>query len=209
MSDRTVWQRVRDEKGVVLEAFAHLRFLRTVGELPQGDGHTVVVCPAYSVGDRGTWPMRRFLDRLGYRTVGWGQGTNRGVNDAAVAQLRDLVGRLADESDAPVSMVGWSLGGVFARIVARRDPEHVRRIITLGSPYRRAEAEHGVGPPPVTTVSVFSKGDALVDWRNASEPDDHLRTSIEVRGTHSGLALNPQVLRVVADQLRLPAMTGV
>ncbi len=200
MSDRTTWQRIKDEKSVVLEVLSHLRFRRQLHALPQGDGHTVMVVPAFSVSDRATRPLRSALDAIGYEAVGWNQGSNRGVTPEAVAELVQRTQRLA-QAAGPVSIVGWSLGGLFGRIVARDVPTEVRSVVTLGSPFRRVEEERGLAPPAVPTTSIFSKTDAVVDWRNASEPDGPDRRSIEVRGTHSGLALNPEVVRVVADAL--------
>lgn len=207
MSDRTALQRIRDEKGVVLEAVRHLLWLPRFDRLPKGDGHPVLVVPAFSVSDRGTTPLRRALRRLDYASHGWALGPNRGVTPAAVAALEARLAEIADEAGEPVSLVGWSLGGVFARMIARSNPAAVRRVITLGSPYRAAEARHGVGTPPVPTTSIYSKSDAVVDWRNASEPDGPGRESIEVRGTHSGLALNPAVITIIADRLALPAVS--
>ena len=201
MADRTAWERIRDEKGVVLEALRHLASLRRFTRLPKADGQPVMVLPAFSVTDRGTWPLRRVLDGLGYDVHGWGLGKNEGMNRESVAALKQRFDALVDDVGAPVSLVGWSLGGVFGREVARRRPDHVASVITLGSPFRSIEERQGWEPPPVPTVAVFSKGDALVPWHNASEPDGPLRESVEVRGTHSGLALNPAVIEIVAHRL--------
>ena len=207
MSDRTAFQRIRDEKGVVLEAVRHLLWLPRFDRLPKGDGHPVLVVPAFSVSDRGTTPLRRALRRLDYDSHGWEQGPNRGVTPEAVAALEAHLAAIAGAAGRPVSVVGWSLGGIFARMIARSNPDAVRRVIALGSPYRAAEERHGVGTPPVPTTSIYSKSDAVVDWRNASEPDGPGRESIEVRGTHSGLALNPAVISIIAYRLALPAVS--
>ncbi|MEM7287963.1 MAG: alpha/beta hydrolase [Actinomycetota bacterium] len=201
MADRTAWQRIQDEKGVVLEAIRHVAALRRFGRLPAGDGQPVMVLPAFSVSDRGTWPLRRVLGRLGYDVHGWGLGKNEGMTHESVAALKDRFDALVAELGRPVSLVGWSLGGVFGREVARRRAGQVTSVITLGSPFRSIEERQGWEPPPVPTVAVYSKTDALVPWRNASEPEGPLRESVEVAGTHSGLALNPAVIEIVADRL--------
>ena len=208
MADRTAWERIRDEKGVVIEAIRHLASLRRFTRLPKADGQPVMVLPAFSVTDRGTWPLRRVLGSLGYDVHGWGLGKNEGMNRDSVAALELRFDALVDEVGAPVSLVGWSLGGVFGREVARRRADHVTSVITLGSPFRSIEERQGWEPPPVPTVAVYSKGDALVPWQNASEPDGPLRESVEVRGTHSGLALNPAVIEVVAHRLARLAPSG-
>ena len=201
MADRTAWQRIQDEKGVVVEALRHVGSLRRFGQLPQGDGHSVMVLPAFSVSDSGTWPLRRVLGQLGYDVHGWGLGKNTGMTQESVAALKQRFDQLSATVDRPLSLVGWSLGGVFGREVARRRTAGVRTVITLGSPFRSIEERQGWEPPPVPTLAVYSKSDALVPWENASEPPGPLRQSVEVRGTHSGLALNPTVIEIVARRL--------
>lgn len=201
MSERTAWERIRDEKGVVIEALRHIASLRRFTRLPSADGQPVMVLPAYSVTDRGTWPLRRVLADLGYDVHGWGLGKNDGMTHQSVAALEERFDALVADVGAPVSLVGWSLGGVFGRELARRRTDHVTSVITLGSPFRSIEERQGWEPPPVPTVAVYSKADALVPWQNASEPDGPLRENVEVPGTHSGLALNPAAIEVVAHRL--------
>jgi pimeloyl-ACP methyl ester carboxylesterase len=100
-----------------------------------------------------------------------------------------------------VSLVGWSLGGVYARGLARHAPHQVREVITLGSPFGRLEKARGLTPPPVPLTAIYSRSDPIVDWRSASEPPGPRRESIEVRGSHLGLGHNPAVVVVVADRL--------
>lgn len=204
MADRTMGERLRDEKGVVGEALRHLVSYRRLGDLPRGDGHPVLVLPAYSVSDRGTWPLRRVLERLDYPTYGWELGANRGATPEMVEALGRRFEAIHDRHMEPVSLVGWSLGGVFARAIARRRPDKVRRVITLGSPYRAIEAERGWTAPPVPTTSIYSPTDGLVPPHNATEEEVPGRENIEVRGTHSGLALNVEVIEIVADRLARP-----
>ena len=206
MSDRTAWQRIQDEKGVVVEALRHIASLRRFTRLPKGDGQPVMVLPAFSVSDRGTWPLRRVLGGLGYDVHGWGLGKNEGMTHESVAALKARFDALVADVGRPVSLVGWSLGGVFGREVARRRSDHVTSVITLGSPFRSIEERQGWEPPPVPTVAIYSRADALVPWHNASEPEGPLRESVEVPGTHSGLALNPAVIEVVAR--RLPVLAA-
>jgi pimeloyl-ACP methyl ester carboxylesterase len=210
MADRNVdersWaQRFRDEKGVVVEAIRHLAWLPRYSRLPDGDGHPVLVLPAYSVSDRATWPLRRIINGLGYSSHGWALGPNRGADPAMLVALDGRFQALHAAHGQPVSVVGWSLGGVFARRLARHHPAAVRQVITLGSPYRRSEADRGYEAPPVPTTSVFSKTDAVVDWRNATEDESPMRRNVEVRSTHSGLALNPDVIEVVVNVLAEPS----
>ncbi|MDH3753034.1 MAG: alpha/beta hydrolase, partial [Acidimicrobiia bacterium] len=102
--------------------------------LPSGDGHPVLVLPGFTADDRSTALLRDLLDDLGYRTHGWGLGSNIGPTSEIAAGLRDLSADLARKESQPVSVIGWSLGGIYGRELARRRPETVRQVITLGSP---------------------------------------------------------------------------
>lgn len=103
--------------------------------LPAGDGHPVLVLPGLLAGDGSTWILRRILRRLGYAAYGWGLGRNIGPTAKAVSGMRDLLDKLHSRYHTPVSLIGWSLGGIFARGLARDHPSAVRQVITLGSPF--------------------------------------------------------------------------
>ena len=177
-------------------------FVATVGPLaataPRGDGHPVLVLPGLGGGDGSTRPIRWFLDRLGYETHGWGLGTNTGPSGRLSVELVELVASLAEKRR--VSIIGWSLGGVYASGLAAHAPHRVRQIITLGSPLRAARAV----PASVPATSIFSRSDAIVPWRASQLADGPRRENIEVRGSHLGLGHNPAVLVIVADRLALP-----
>lgn len=179
-------------------------FVATVGPLvataPRGDGHPVLVLPGLGAGDATTSPMRWFLDRLGYRTHGWGLGTNTGPSQRISTGLTELLRTLVDEDGTRVSLVGWSLGGVYASGLAARAPHRVRQVITLGSPLRGAPTV----PPNVPATSIYSRSDAIVPWRASQLRDGPLRENVEVRGSHLGLGHNPSVLVVIADRLARP-----
>jgi pimeloyl-ACP methyl ester carboxylesterase len=168
-----------------------------IASSPRGDGHPVLVLPGLGGGDTSTMPMRWFLDRLGYRTSGWGMGRNTGLSRRGSAELRDRIIALTDEHGRRVSLVGWSLGGVYATALARSAPHLVRGVITLGSPLS------GRPPTPadIPTTSVYSRSDSIVPWRSSIISTGALRENVEVRGSHLGLGHNPPVLVVVADRL--------
>ena len=169
--------------------------------LGRGDGHRVLVLPGFSTSDRSTIPMRNALRLLGYRSHGWGLGVNRGPNRALLEAMRDRLDALYARADAPVSIIGWSLGGVYARGLARRDPTKVRQVITLGSPFRPIESERGWAPPPVPSTAVFSRRDAVVRWQDASDEPDRRRENVEIDSSHFGLGHNPATMVVLADRL--------
>ena len=162
---------------------------------PRGDGSRVVVLPGFTGSDRSTLALRNILEGLGHRPVAWGLGTNIGPTREILDGIDDLVQRLYDEDGRKVQLVGWSLGGVFARSLAVRRPELVRRVITLGSPYRidgnessnaawvydmyarlhdaAADLPHGgpaSQPLAVPSTSVYSRSDGIVPGPAAPSP---------------------------------------
>jgi len=197
MAERPRWQ-----MAVAREARAGpelASFAVTAGPLlavsPRGDGHGVLVLPGLGGNDASTAPLRWFVDRLGYRSYGWGLGVNRGFGRHVTDGLHELLTALHEAG--PVSLIGWSLGGVHAIELAHRRPDAVRSILTLGTPLvgrRRPRAD-------LPTTSVYSRTDAIVDWRASLLPQSALHENVRVRGSHLGLGHNPAVAVVVADRL--------
>jgi pimeloyl-ACP methyl ester carboxylesterase len=176
-----------------------LAFTVAVGPLlasaPRGDRHPVLVLPGLGGTDATTAPLRWFLGRLGYRAVGWGLGRNEGFGRHVSDGLDELLA--AKAVGGPVSIVGWSLGGVHGVELARRRPDAVRSVITLGSPLGRRH----VAPAAIPMTSIYSRSDAIVPWRLSMPPTGPRREAVEVRGSHLGLGHNPAVAVVVADRL--------
>ena len=190
---------------------------------PRGDGHPVLVLPGLVAGDHSTWPMRTFLERLGYATYPWEQGLNFGPRDHIVKGLVDKIRAIQKKHDGKVSLVGWSLGGAMASALALRMPERIRSVITLGSPltghpkgtnvWRIFELVSGFrhdderlmalvgGKPLVPTTAIMSKTDGIVNWRMSLAPDERRCENIEVSATHLGMGANPAVLWAIADRL--------
>lgn len=160
----------------------------------RGDGHAVLVLPGLGGNDASTAPLRWFIDRLGYHSCGWGLGTNRGFGRHVTDGLDQSL--TATSENGPVSLIGWSLGGVHAIELARRRPDAVRSIVTLGSPVGRRHL-----PRDIPTTSVYSRSDTIVDWRESLMPQRALCENVEVRGSHLGLGHNPAVAVVIADRL--------
>ncbi len=196
---------------------------------PRGDGHPILVLPGLLAGDTSTTVLRGFLLRLGYQPQGWGLGRNVGPTADVMAGLPQALERLARRAGGPASVIGWSLGGIYARELARRRPELVRQVITLGSPFairdrRQSRAhwaferhahEHAAyfdisaaefsAPAPVPSTAVYSRRDGIVDWRGCIDPPGPRRQNIEVRCSHLGFGHDAATLWVVADRLALPA----
>lgn len=203
------------------ECAATLALLPWWGLAPAGDGHPVMVLPGLGVGDESTGLLRRFLRGRGYAVHPWALGANTGLHGATLLRAHDRVADLAARHGRRVSLVGWSLGGVYARALARRAPRLVRSVITLGSPIAAPPAEmqraglygEPVGAPregfasagaQVPTTSIWSRSDAIVPWPCSVAPPRPLAENIEVDASHFGLGMNPAVLYAMADRLAQP-----
>lgn len=189
----------------------------------RGHGEPVLVLPGLGGGDRSTEPLRWYLGELGYNARGWGLGRNLGPNRRVVEGTEAALRALADEHEQPVSLIGWSLGGLYARELASEFPALVRQVITLGSPHRlfRREsadaATDGQWPelvddvvesydrvpqaPIVPTSAIYSRSDGVVPWRACLVESGPLSENVEVLGSHFGYGHNPAVLWVIADRL--------
>ncbi len=196
MSDR-----LRSESRAVLELGAYSVAFPWFSLLPRGDGHPVLVLPGFGTGDRSTGPLRVVLQRLGYRPHRWRLGRNGGPTDEIRRGMAKRLSDLHERYGEPVSIVGWSLGGVYARGLARRTPAQVRQVITLGSPFRSIEREQGWTSPPVPTTAIYSKRDAVVPWQVAREEPGPRYGNIEVDSSHFGLGHHPAVIVAIADRL--------
>ena len=197
---------------------------------PAGDGHHVLVLPGFLADDCSTLGLRWHLRNLGYTTHGWDLGRNVGPTREIVAGMRQCLDSLADEYGEKISLVGWSLGGIYAREMAREVPEEVRQVITLASPfaltdprqsradgvYRRRSYLHADGgrrpareqlarPISVPSTAVYSRRDGIVSWQTCIEPETALHENVEVRCAHLGFGTDPATLWVIADRLALPA----
>jgi pimeloyl-ACP methyl ester carboxylesterase len=163
----------------------------------------VLVLPGLLASDLSTRFLRGWLGRLGYPVVGWALGRNRGPTQEVVTELPRLVDRLAREHGTSVSIVGWSLGGIYARRLAERAPHHVRQVISLGSPFRQARGRLG-RPLRVPSTSVYSPWDGVVDWRACLQDEGRTSENIAVHAAHLGMGFDPAVLWIVADRLAQP-----
>lgn len=200
---------------------------------PNGDGHPVLVIPGFLASDISTKPIRSFLNDKGYKTYGWKLGRNLGTHIVGGSRVLSdrLINRVIELSvihNAKVSIVGWSLGGILARELARIIPDCVRQVITLGSPFNGAQGSSSVveglfelingnvsqsnpdvvkqmfTPPPVPHSAIYSKTDGVVHWKaciNQQIEAHHQAENIQVRGSHSGLGHNPQVVWIIANRL--------
>jgi pimeloyl-ACP methyl ester carboxylesterase len=200
--------------------------------LPRGNGHPVLVMPGFSASDSSTVPLRGLLDKLGYRTYEWGLGLNMGPTPHIVEGIVKLLDRISDAEHEPVTIIGWSLGGIYARELARRDPSAVKQVITLGSPIQMITTDTSASTPKwesvrhlhdpvmertardserpplrVPDTSIYTRTDGIVHWETCLIESGPTSENIEVHGSHCGLGFNPSVAYVVADRLAQPLGT--
>jgi len=190
---------------------------------PHGDGHSVMVFPGLAAGDFTTLAIRHFLTGRGFDVHAWEQGLNFGPRPGVLEACIEKVKQLHEQSGRKVSLVGWSLGGVYAREIAKMLPDHVRVVVTLGSPftgspkatnawrvYQLVSGEKEIDPerfaalkerPPVPTTSIFSRTDGVVAWHCSIEEETPTSENIEVHSSHVGMGANPTALFAIADRL--------
>lgn len=203
------------------------QYRRLLRELPAGQQQPLMIIPGFACSDALLSAPRRLLCDLGYAAHGWAQGRNLGMRPGLKQALATRLDELAQRHGQSVLLLGWSLGGVFAREMARHQSSLVRRVITLGSPinghpnannmvllFKLANGGGRVGKaeldgfarrivaPPVPCTAVYSRQDGVVAWRASQEDPAPQSENLEVQGSHFGLPFNPQVLRIVCDRLR-------
>jgi hypothetical protein len=188
-----------------------------------GDGAPVVDIPGWRAPEASGAPIRSFFRWLGYDASGWGFGTNHGDPERDAERLAPLIVERAEKAGQPVSLVGWSLGGVIAREVARAEPSAVRQVITYGTPViggpahtigaasfdpdeterisKLIEATESERPITVPVTAIFTRRDGIVDWRACIDRTSLEVEHVEVASTHLGLGIDPDVWRVIADRL--------
>jgi pimeloyl-ACP methyl ester carboxylesterase len=213
------------EQGVMFELGALMAASPALRSLGRGDHHPVLVMPGFLGDDSSTLPLRFHMRSWGYWVHGAGSGQNLGPTPAVLAAVRDRLFAIHQRHGRKVSLVGWSAGGLYGRYLARRHPEMVRQVVTLGSPLQlrkgdrssvsfiadrmehrfdpefRALAEHERGTLPVPSTSVYSRTDGVVRWQYCLDVVDDHHENVEVRSSHVGFGFNPSALYVVADRL--------
>jgi pimeloyl-ACP methyl ester carboxylesterase len=196
-----------------------------ISTAPKGDGHAVVVLPGFATGREHTLVMRSVLNSCGYDARDWGQGCNRGPSDEMDCDLIENIMDIYNEDQQKVSLVGWSLGGLYARSLAQRYPDVIRSVVTLGSPHRADPRESQLSKlydqisptkvsevtdadlelvscqPLVPTTSIYTRTDGVVNWKDCINDESPLTENVEVTGSHWGLVYNFHALGAVLEAL--------
>jgi pimeloyl-ACP methyl ester carboxylesterase len=209
----------------IFELNASLLLSPLLMRAPKGDGHPVLTLPGFLASDLSMAPMRRYLKELGYDAYAWKMGRNIGGISRMRAALRDRLAEIHAATGRKVSIVGWSLGGVYARDLALQAPDMVRYVVTLASPFTndvratnatrlyealsREPVEDNsdvrkaiAGDLPVPTTSIYSRSDGVVNWRTCILRPSDTAENIEVYlASHTGMGVNAAALWAVADRL--------
>ena len=210
--------------------FAGLRLMNQAA-LPRGDGHAVVLFPGLASDHHAIGPLKRFCERLGYAALDWGRGFNTGPKgnpDLWLDGLAEDVRTLTSMHAGTISLVGWSLGGIYAREIAKLLGPRVRQVVTIGTPFAGTSKQTHAGlvyrllngsdatidramsrrlrtPPAVPTTSIYSRTDGVVAWQACIQGGGRANTeNIEVDGSHCGMGWNAKVFAVLADRLSQP-----
>jgi pimeloyl-ACP methyl ester carboxylesterase len=189
-------------------------------QAPDGDGHAILTLPGLFHGDAYTAVMRQFLNALGYSAYGWNLGVNIGPTRRLLDGASDRLIRLSDRF-GPLSVVGFSMGGLFARWLSLKMPDRIRQVITVCSPiHERAKnfwlpldgfitlwpdlsslARDVARPLPVPGTFLFSRDDGLVNCNACRDTNASAEDNVEIHGPHVTIARNARVMTVVAQRL--------
>lgn len=196
---------------------------------PKGDNHPVIVFPGLGASDGSTEYMRSYLTTLGYSVYSWGLGRNIGPRNGLDSLLTDIECKIKEVSKehngSKVSLIGWSLGGIYAREIAKICPDLIRQVITLGTPFKGDATSSNVTflydmlsndkshydpyiidvvskKPDVPFTSIYSKTDGVVHWTSSIEEDSDISENIEIPcSSHLGLGHNYVSMYIIADRL--------
>jgi hypothetical protein len=215
----------REPWRAALELFSHII---TKDPVASGDGHPVIIFPGMGGDGHSVAPLRKHCEKLGYTALDWGRGFNTGPQGNADDWMDELKGHTEDLLKGfgqSATLIGWSLGGLYARELAKRLKPQVRQVITIGTPFNTSADHTNVGwlfrllndtptdidpalsaqlrtPPQVPTTSIYSRSDGIVAWQTCRHDGVLPRVEdIEIEGSHLGMGWNPAVLAVIADRL--------
>jgi triacylglycerol esterase/lipase EstA (alpha/beta hydrolase family) len=205
------------------QLFLQLPLLRL--QAPRGSGQPILVLPGFMADDGSTFVLRQFLNNIGYAAHPWKLGVNRRRMLDFLPQVHHRIALLHAEYQQPVTLVGWSRGGILARECARDAPDMIRQVITIGSPVKGGTSassigswvrrETGMTPEAMHNVlrdrqktnitvpirSIYSRLDGVVAWRACIDDVNPDVEHFEIRGTHMGMGTNVEVFRLLGKLL--------
>jgi hypothetical protein len=211
----------------VVEWVSMLGLYHIIPKKKKGKGKPVLLMPPYLGNDYSTTFVRKYLKAVGFKTYKWELGVNL-INHKYIPKLVERLDEIYEKHQEKVSLVGWSGGGILAKIVANRHPDKVEQLITIGSPVwgvkgmktpiiRTLEFFRGKRLkernkkflaeleeiPNVPITCIYTKTDGLVPWKNCLEAETYRKDikNVEVFGSHCGLGANASVLVTIANSL--------
>lgn len=207
------------------ERVKSVKFRRTYQPQVLGDGHPVLVIPGFLAGELSTQPLRDFITKIGYSAYDWNMGRNYARIENLPTLLRQ-VNKIYKKHKLKLTLIGWSLGGVYARELAKRNPQIIRQVITMGSPFKDIRNSNNVSwiyeimhsqetkdahellladipnPPKLPTTSIYSKADGIVPWEHCIEDTEgEFYENIEVESSHLAMGFDREVLELLANLL--------
>ncbi|MFT5885553.1 MAG: putative esterase [Arcticibacterium sp.] len=208
----------------IFQAIKAWFFMRTYAYQNIGKGQIVMVVPGLMGTDLSTKMLRSFLNKMGFRTFGWEMGRNKG-RFADLPRLIEKIKNLHEGSGQKIVLIGWSMGGIFAREVSKQIPQAIKQLITMGSPFGNIHAPNNAKwvfdllnperkvmpefenqihqPANVPTLAIYSISDGIVPWEACIEPlEDDLHQNKEVESSHFGMGTNKEVFKVVLERLK-------
>lgn len=212
------------ESRAIAELYAYAWAYPFMHLAPRGDGHPVLVLPGFLATGTSTFPLRHILKRLGYKGHRWKLGRNLGPANIDLEHVVARLHELRQRYDQKVTVIGWSLGGMYARELAWRATEDIRMVITLGAPIRHHQhtsatrlfesingrrhemidpsiMARAAEPLPVPTTSIYSRSDGIVPWQCSLNETSAQSENVRVYGSHCGMGHNPAALWVIFDRL--------
>ncbi len=194
--------------------------------LPDGNGQPVIVIPGLTTNDMSTLPLRKFLKFKNFNSYGWDQGFNLTYTQKLEDKLIDYVKKISDQHGEKVALIGWSLGGMTARVLAWKVLDYASQVISIGAPFRGLRggsnvdwwfeivsgqkiqdfnpvwADEASKQPAIPSTSIYTKGDGMVSWQYCmDEEEGPITQNIEAGTNHLGLGMNPYVWTVIVDRL--------
>lgn len=211
---------------LIYELNEYFKSLPLLNNSFSGNNDPVLVLPGFMTGDFCTSPMRTFLNSIGYCAEPWELGINTGPTNKLINSVASRVMELYEKYNKPINLVGWSLGGIYAREIAKRLPDQIDKVITLGTPFNGLNVElvkkyfldSGINDLDALTpkmvnqlhiqsghpyTSIYSKSDQLINWRACYIKNNLAQKieSVEIDSSHFGMCHNPSAINVVADRL--------
>ena len=191
--------------------------------VPKGDGHKVIVLPGIMTSDFATFRLVGWLGRIGYDAQGWRAGINWGPTSRCLTRVDALIDAAYAASGRKVSLVGRSLGGIYAREYAKRHPDRVARVVTLGTPIHfpvktplspfesvlarfydpdiAARVPDLPTNPPVPLTAIYSRRDGIVPWTACLVDEGPRAENLDIEIAHTVMGENPRAMRIIAARL--------